>query len=401
MSNVKTLAFYLPQFHTIPENDEWWGAGFTEWVNVRRATPQFDGHDHPRVAQALGEYDLTDPSVGTRQSELARANGVDAFCMYFYWFDGQRLLEKPIDSWRERTDLLPYCLSWANESWTRRWDGKDSEVLAAQNYRPGFARGLFADLLPHFQAPHYLRHQGAPVLVIHRSDLIPDPRSFAEEMRAMASEAGLGGVYLVASETKHGLSSEDFGFDAVAEFPPVGSNTLGSAQLTPVPGLAKDFRGRLLSYDKLATTYENRKAPSFVRHRGVMPGWDNTARRGAKATIYVGSSPRRYAQWLGRARAAEQSERGSDGLVFINAWNEWAEGAYLEPDSTHGDAYLTATRPGAAVTGAPTTLRRGRPGLPHARSLVLVTATTVLKYVRRITFAARRASRAFNVPGSA
>lgn len=397
---MKTIAFYLPQFHTIPENDEWWGEGFTEWVNVRRARPQFEGHDHPRIPEQLGEYDLNDPETARRQTALARENGVDAFCMYFYWFDGQRLLERPVDMWREEPDLLPYCLSWANESWTRRWDGKDSEVLAPQNYRPNFARGLFADLLPHLEAPHYLRHDGVPVLLVHRTDLVPDARAFARELKSLAVEAGLGGLYLVASETKHGLNSEDFGFDAVAEFPPVGSNTLGSAQLRPVRGLVKDFRGRLLSYDKLAATYEKRKAPSFVRHRGVMPGWDNTARRGSNATVYVGSSPRRYAEWLEQARSAEAAERGVDGLVFINAWNEWAEGAYLEPDATHGDAYLKATRRGAVPALAPASLGRGRLAMPHMRSLLLITAATVLKYVRRVGFSTRRAGRALKAKGS-
>ena len=391
---MKTLAFYLPQFHAIPENDEWWGPGFTEWVNVRRATPQFHGHDHPRVPQLLGEYDLTDPEVGRRQSELAGANGVDAFCMYFYWFDGQRLLERPVDAWRERTDLLPYCLSWANESWTRRWDGKDREVLAAQEYRPGYARALFDDLLPHFRASHYLRHDGRPVLVVHRTDLIPGAGAFAEDMQSYARDAGFEGLYLVASETKHGLNSDDFGFDAVAEFPPVGSNTLGSAQLRPVPGLVKGFRGRLMSYRKLARAYSDRPSPSFTRHRGVMPGWDNSARRGAHATIYVGSSPGLYAEWLRRARAQEQRERGSAGLVFINAWNEWAEGAYLEPDATHGDGYLRATRPDAAPMAPGSDVAAGRVGAGHVRSLVLISGTTVLKYVRKLSFAVKRA-----VPG--
>ena len=151
---MRTLAFYLPQFHTIPENDEWWGEGFTEWVNVRRARPMFEGHVQPRLAGELGEYDLNQRDVYARQSELARRNGIDGFCMYYYSFGGQRLLERPVEAWREDSTLLPYCLAWANESWTRRWDGKSRSVLIAQTYDNGYAERLFADLLPHFRAPH-------------------------------------------------------------------------------------------------------------------------------------------------------------------------------------------------------------------------------------------------------
>lgn len=341
-SRARVVAFYLPQFHSIPENDEWWGEGFTEWVNVRRAVPQYAGHDHPRVAAELGEYDLTNNEIKYQQSALARSAGIDAFCVYLYWFNGQRLLEKPLEQWRDRPDLLPYCVSWANEAWTRRWDGKEHDVLMPQTYDEGFENQFFEDVLPHFRAAHYLRHDNRPILVVHRADLIPSPRSFAARLRDLSVQAGLPGLYLIAAETKPGIDSNALGFDAVAEFPPVGANTMGAAYLRPVKGVSPAFRGRLMSYRRLSRRYLRRRRQTFVRHAGIMPGWDNTARRGANATVYAGSTPELFGEWAQAAVERETRARGSRGLVFVNAWNEWAEGAYLEPDATYGHAYLDA-----------------------------------------------------------
>lgn len=340
---MRVIAFYLPQFHCIPENDAWWGKGFTEWVNVARAARQYAEHDQPRSPGILGEYDLTDSSVHARQTRLAQGHGIDGFCMYFYWFDGRRLLDRPVEAWRADSSLLPYCLSWANEPWTRRWDGKNKDVLMPQSYPRGYVEDLFAQLLPHFQAPHYLRQDGKPLLVVHRADLVPHGTAFTEQLRLLARRAGLPDLYLIAAETTPDLDPRRIGFDAVAEFPPVGANRLRNAQWRPVGGLDRSFRGRLLSYDRIRAWFEGRTQPAFIRHRGVMPMWDNTARRGSRATVYVGHSPLAYNAWLRAAIRAEHNERGDRGLVFVNAWNEWAEGAYLEPDATHGDAYLLAT----------------------------------------------------------
>lgn len=390
---MKTVAFYLPQFHEIPENNAWWGEGFTEWVNVRRARPSYSGHEQPRVAGDLGEYDLSDSDTHVRQSRLARDNGVDAFCMYFYWFNGQRLLEKPVESWREDGSLLPYCLSWANESWTRRWDGKSRDILMSQDYETGFAESLFNDLLPHFQAPHYLRQGGAPILVVHRAELIPDVVGMARTIRELARDAGLPGVHLVATETTPGVRPQALGFDAVVEFPPVGANTFATAQLRPLKDVDPTFRGRFMSYDKLAGKFASRLDPGFTRYRGVAPGWDNTARRQQAATVYVGASPSAYARWLQTARMAEQKARGEDGLVFINAWNEWAEGAYLEPDKHFGDSYLRATAdPGAfRMSHEDSGTKFGRLwSYAQLHSLVLTIGGSVLSRIRRIRNALRK-----------
>ena len=387
LSHLRTLAFYLPQFHTIPENDEWWGEGFTEWVNVRRARPLFDGHAQPRVAGELGEYDLTQSDVRARQSELARQNGIDGFCMYYYSFGGHRLLERPVEAWREDSTLLPYCLAWANESWTRRWDGKSKSVLIAQTYVEGYAERLFADLLPHFQAPHYLHQDGKPILVVHRADHIPDAQAMARTLRTLALEAGLAGIHLVASETSPGLNPGPLDFDAIAEFPPVGANTLASAMLKPVKDVDPKFRGRLMSYDKLRARYTSRREPDFARYRGVAPGWDNTARRQEAATVYVGATPKKFALWLSQAQKNERAERGADGLVFVNAWNEWAEGAYLEPDALQGNEYLRAAAdPLAYLPMHRDETVRGPAvwSLAQGRSIALATASSVLAAKRKV-----------------
>ena len=384
---MRTLAFYLPQFHTIPENDEWWGEGFTEWVNVRRARPLFDGHAQPRLAGELGEYDLTESDIRRRQSDLALQSGIDGFCMYYYSFGGHRLLERPVEAWREDPTLLPYCLAWANESWTRRWDGKSRSVLIAQTYDQGYAERLFADLLPHFRAPHYLRQDGKPILVVHRADHIPDAQAMAQTLRALALDAGFPGLHLVASETTPGLAPGPIEFDAVAEFPPVGANTLASAMLKPLKDVDPKFRGRLMSYDKLRERSTSRREPSFIRYRGVAPGWDNTARRQEAATVYVGATPEKFAGWLAQAQQSEQVKRGSAGLVFVNAWNEWAEGAYLEPDVLRGDEYLSAA-------ANPSDFRAGRRdddirgpivwSVGQTRSVAMAAASSVLAAKRRV-----------------
>ncbi|GAA2159162.1 glycoside hydrolase family 99-like domain-containing protein [Pedococcus bigeumensis] len=351
-TSPRTIAFFLPQFHAIPENDEWWGEGFTEWTNTRKATPAFEAHDHPRVPHDEHYFDLTDPAELRSQAELAHRYGVDAFCIYFYWFEGgQRLLERPLDLYREMEDSpTPFCISWANENWTRRWDGRDSQVLVGQDYGPDTAREVYDAFRPYLKAKHYLTQDGRPVLLVHRTDLLPDPAAYAAEWRRLAHEDGLPGLHLVASETRAGIDPREWGFDALAEFPPVSQSGLASAQLLPPKGLDKAFRGRLLSYRKVARNALRRSPAPFVRYRGVMPAWDNSARRGHSATVFIGHTPEIFRAWLTQALRRERQDRQGRGMVFINAWNEWAEGAYLQPDQTHGFGYLEATA--AAVRDA-------------------------------------------------
>ena len=377
-----TVAFYLPQYHAIPENDEWWGTGFTEWTNVRKATALFDGHDHPRRPSDLGYYDLTAAGIAARQAELARANGVDAFCFYYYWFAGKRLLERPVDDYVERGPDFPFCISWANENWTRRWDGQDQSVLIGQDYGEGTAEQVFLDFLPYLRDPRYLRTDGRAVIVVHRVDHLPDAPQFARTWRALAAEHGVGPLQLIAAETKPGIRPAPFGFDAVCEFPPVGSNTLAAAKLAPPAGLDPSFRGRIMSYPRMVDRFMRRPDPGFIRYRAVAPGWDNTARRSNSSTIYMDSSPEGYRRWLQFARASEA--RREHGMVFVNAWNEWAEGSYLEPDETHGRDYLRATRWDAEPLPRRPRTAIGKPGFPWLQSLAKSAAGSILAYWRQL-----------------
>jgi hypothetical protein len=349
-----TVAFYLPQFHPIPHNDEWWGVGFTEWTNVARAYPLFPGHYQPQVsATPFGDYDLLDARVQRWQVDQARAHDVDAFVYYHYWFDGERLLEKPLDRFIS-TDLdHSFAICWANENWTRRWDGKEREVLIGQSYDRDSPAKVFESFLPYLRDPRYLRRNGAAVLLVHRADHLPEPRRFATTWRELAHQHGLGDLWLVASET-HPVTPDQLGFDAVAEFPPVGDNDLGTILPRVPEGTVSGFQGRMCSYPALARRYAARPRPDFVRHPTVIPRWDNTPRRLESATLYLGSTPQAYGQWLASARESERAARGSAGLVFINAWNEWAEGAYLEPDDKWGMQYLEMTRWGARLDLLPT-----------------------------------------------
>jgi lipopolysaccharide biosynthesis protein len=350
-SRPATVAFYLPQFHPIPENDAWWGDGFTEWVNVRRAQPLFAGHLQPSSpAGPHGAYDLRNPDVVAWQTELATQNDIDAFCYYHYWFAGKRLLERPLDSYLSTSLDMPFCICWANENWSRRWDGRDREILLSQRYDDSNPDDVFDSFLPYLRDVRYLRSGGHAVLLVHRADHLPDPAGYARVWRQRAEAEGLGELWLVASETSPGLDPRRIGFDAVAEFPPVGDSNLRTALTAPPPDLDRAFRGRLLSYARLRDAYLDRPVPSFPRHRGLVPRWDNTPRRLTRSTVVVGSTPQLYASWLAAARASERSLRGTEGLVFVNAWNEWAEGAYLEPDEEHGSEYLHASRWTYSVT---------------------------------------------------
>lgn len=391
---VRTIAFYLPQYHRIPENDEWWGEGFTEWTNVLASRPQFEGHVQPVEPGELGFYSLDDQSTRAQQSKLARDHGIDGFCIYFYWFGGRRLLERPLEDWRRDDTALPYCLSWANESWTRRWDGKSREVLMEQSYVEGFEEALYRDLEPHFLAPHYMKMDGRPILVVHRVDLIPNPVRTANALRALARSSGIDDLYLIAAETRHGIRPGDYGFDAVVEFPPVGANTLGSALIKPLKGVSPEFRGRLMSYVRTAKRFMRRRDPmSFTRHRGVMPAWDNTPRRKSRSTIYVGSNSTTFGEWYRASRRVEEA-RGERGLVFVNAWNEWAEGAHLEPDSARGVSYLLEL---AGVSGESVSDPLGTQesygrvwSAPQLRSIVLAAAGSTLAVTRRAKDAVAR-----------
>mgnify|MGYP002780359657 CR=1 FL=1 len=349
---ARAIAFYLPQFHPIPENDAWWGEGFTEWTNVERAKPRFVGHDQPRVPGALGRYDLRDAEVMRRQIALARAHGLSGFCFYHYDFGGKRLLEMPVENWLADATLdFPFCLCWANESWSRRWDGREQDVLIAQTYGPEQDARLIDDLLRPLRDPRYLRIDGRPLLLVYRPGQHPEPAALVRTWRERARAAGLGELFLALVQSTAAEDPRPWGFDAAIEFPPMAMQSALRPINDRLTLTDPDFAGMVMDYAALADAAMARPRPDYPLIRGVTPGWDNEARRPGRGYAYVPATPARYRAWLRAAAedAAAAPVAGGEALVFINAWNEWAEGAYLEPDARHGYAFLHATRQALAL----------------------------------------------------
>ena len=342
-ADVKVLAFYLPQFHPIPENDRWWGKGFTEWSRVTRARPQFAGHYQPHLPERLGFYDLRLAQTRARQAALARAHGIHGFCYYYYWFGTKTLLERPLaEMLRGGEPDLPFCLCWANENWTRRWDGAERELLIEQRYGPELDAALIEDLMPFFRDGRYLRVRGAPVLLVYRPSAIPEPRATLARWRRAARERGLPDLHLVAALT-FGLDDPlPLGFDAAVEFPPHGEDLPANA--CAVDGLEPAFGGAIVDYRAVVSRRLALPAPPFRLYRTAMAGWDNTPRLGQRAAIFHGATPAAYEAWLRALVTAARLGHPEHRLVFVNAWNEWAEGAHLEPDARFGTGYLEATR---------------------------------------------------------
>ncbi|WP_254459185.1 glycoside hydrolase family 99-like domain-containing protein [Xanthomonas sacchari] len=338
------VAFYLPQFHAIPENDAWWGKGFTEWRNVSRALPQFYGHMQPRIPADLGFYNLRDREVMRQQAQLASEYGIGAFCFYFYWFAGKTLLEEPIRNWRDDATIsLPYCLCWANENWARRWDGRNTDILIAQQHSDEDDLAFIAHLATYLVDPRYLRVDGKPLVLVYRPNLMPDPKATASRWRAWCAANGIGEIHLAYVQGFERPDPREIGFDAAVEFPPNMSAppSVAGAQLLINP----DFSGEVLDWRVLAAEMAARPLQPYTLYPGVNPGWDNEPRRSGKGRIYLHASPRGYEAWLShtihdRLAPVPAAQR----LVFVNAWNEWAEGAVLEPDARLGHAWLEATR---------------------------------------------------------
>jgi lipopolysaccharide biosynthesis protein len=339
---VRAIAFYLPQFHRIAENDRWWGEGFTEWTNVQRGRPQFAGHYQPHVPGELGYYDLLDPAVRTAQARLAREHGIHGFCYYHYWFNGRRLLEQPLEAvLASGQPDLPFCVCWANENWTRRWDGLDDEILMQQVYGLEDSLAFLRSLLPLFRDPRYIRVDDRPVMLVYKAALIPSVADTVASWRAEARAAGFAGLHLVACQTTGATDPLQLGFDAGCEFPPHGHYAVPLNG--EMRGLDPAFRGLVTSYKSQVVQSLERPLPDFPLYRTVMPGWDNTPRRQAGGTVFVGSSPELFGYWVERMAAQTRERHAGDArLMFVNAWNEWGEGCHLEPDERYGRQYLEA-----------------------------------------------------------
>ena len=343
---ARVIAFYLPQFHPVPENDEWWGSGFSEWTNAARARPLFRGHVQPHVPADLGFYDLRLPESREAQAELAQRYGVEAFCYWHYWFAGRRILERPyVEMLASGAPDFPFCLGWANQTWSGIWHGAPDRVLIEQTYPgPEDDRRHFEHVLPAFADRRYLRVDEKPLFYVFRPELLPDRASFVERWRDLAAEAGLPGLYLVAEVSDllgKGPAYVDFerdGFDAgVYVRLPARTDRWSTVKMR----LGRKLFRRPERYSYATPPVEPPAAIASERmHPCVYPNWDNTPRSGRGGLVLTGSSPeafRRHVRAAVRSLAARPPEHR---LLFVKSWNEWAEGNYLEPDLEHGHGFL-------------------------------------------------------------
>ena len=349
----RLIALYLPQFHPIPENNEWWGEGFTEWRNVSKAKPLFEGHYQPHVPADLGYYDLRNKETRLAQAALARKYGIEGFCYYHYWFKGRRLLELPLQEVLESGEPdLPFCICWANENWTRRWDGEEHQILMKQEYSEEDDRQHIQSLLPVFEDERYIRVDGKPLFLVYRTENLPNPARTAEIWRTEARKAGVGELFLVRVESISKSDPGKINFDAALEFAPDWWNKGPQLKAGPEAGghpggnLAHMVNDNWIhSYKWLAEAMMDKDVPPYKWFRCVTPSWDNWARRRDGGNIFLGSTPEKYEAWLSQAIEDTNGRLlGEERIVFINAWNEWAEGNHLEPDEKWGHGYLQATR---------------------------------------------------------
>ena len=347
-NDSKLIAFYLPQYHTIPLNDECHGKGFTDWKNVTTSIPQFVGHYQPHLPADCGFYDLTNPKVLEEQSKIAQKYGIYGFCYHYYWFSGQRLLEKPLfDMLNNPNVTIPFCLCWANENWSKLWDGGNKEVIMSQQLNDDDDEKFFYDILPFFKDSRYIKFENKPLLVIYRPALFTNSRfnKFISTIRKLAKENGFDDLYIISSNYKSDYNPLAWGVDAMLEFPPHGLVENG-IKLKPIDGIMNPkFKGTVFDIEDYILTQKHLKYNlEYPLYKGVFPSWDNSARKAySNATVFYGMTTDLYKKWL-KDSIKYTKENNAHNIVFINAWNEWAEGAHLEADLKNGYAYLQATK---------------------------------------------------------
>ncbi len=346
-NDVRLIALYLPQYHQFEENNRWHGRGFTEWTNVTAAKPQFAGHYQPKLPVDVGFYDLAHTDVMKRQIELAKNYGVNGFAFYYYWFSGKKLMEKPVYNYLNDKSLeLPFCLHWANESWSKRWDGGNKEMLMEQHFTKEDFPKLAADLLAFFKDPRYIRINGRPLFIVYHPALFDKELfvAFTAYLRQFGRENGVGEPYIIGTK-QFGFwdNPAAWGLDGVMEFEL--DHIFGLQEKAVVKADDKaDFR--VFDWEEYINAGKMRRDYAYKTFRTVFPRWDNTARKAySGALVFEGTTPEVYGKWLDYAVEATRANLiGEERLVFINAWNEWGEGAMLEPDRRYGYAYLDMTR---------------------------------------------------------
>lgn len=345
LPRAKVLAYYLPQFHVFPENDAWWGTGFTEWTNIPRGTPRFEGHYQPRIPRDLGFYSLTTNETIKKQVELAKKAGIFGFVFYYYQFGNKRMMEAPLDRILEdKTIELPFCLMWANENWTRTWDGFEKDILIGQTYAPEDDDVMLKNWMRYCRDERYIRIGGRPVIMIYRPGIIPDIHNKVVVWRETFVARGERSPIFIMAQGFGDVNPLKFGFDGAIEFPPHKV----AAGLRPLNDklqiLDPDFSGTVFDYQDVVDRSVNEPAPDYPLIKAAFPSWDNDARRQGSGMVIHGSTPEAYQNWLEQLISfARHNPFFGEQLVCVNAWNEWAEGAYLEPDLHFGHAYLNAT----------------------------------------------------------
>ena len=366
---ARMLAFYLPQFHPIPENDRWWGPGFTEWSNVARAKPLYPGHVQPRLPADLGFYDLRVPEVRMRQAELARAAGIEGFCYWHYWFgNGKRILERPFEEvLASGQPDFPFSLAWANHSWTRTWRGNPGQSLIQQTY-PGREdeEAHFNCVRRAFEDPRYTCVDGRPLFAVFAPHNLPNSTAFVEHWRELAHRAGFPGLYMVAVANRYRTGVDRYHdpllapFDAITPLTP--QDYLEDRPMDVLSRARRALRTRRFgtAIDRLTAMRLRRPAhyayadvvrrvlndlPDDPRYLpGVLSGWDNTPRSGLRGVVFEGATPELFTAYLNKALRFVQNRPQQQAIIFLKAWNEWAEGNYVEPDNLSGHAYLNAIR---------------------------------------------------------
>ena len=346
---ARLIAFYLPQFHPIPENDEWWGKGFTEWTNTAKAKSIFRGHYQPHIPADLGFYDLRVPETRIAQAEMAKEYGIEAFCYYHYWFAGKRLLERPFAEVLQSGEPdFPFCLCWANQTWSGIWHGSPERILIEQTY-PGYEdyQAHFEALLPAFTDKRYVRVEGKPIFIIYMPKEIPNVQKVMEFWRNLAAQSGLNDLFLVGvAFGKETVVPGEFGLDAWIRqiLPPIRCETHFSWG-RPIGKMRElYFEKRKLptiySYEKFVSELIAEISFDEDNFPCLIPNWDNTSRSGSRGLVLHGSTPELFRLQIRRALRAMHVVPVERKLIFLKSWNEWAEGNHLEPDLKFGRVYL-------------------------------------------------------------
>ena len=343
---VRYIAYYLPQFHAIDVNDQAWGVGFTEWTNSSKALPRYKGHYQPRMPADLGFYNLENKDVIEKQAQLAGRGGIYGFCIHYYWFSGKKVLEKPLSIILNNPQIdIKFCVNWANENWTRKWDGQRGTVLLKQEYNSEDPVRFAQDLAQIIQDKRYIRIDGRPLVMLYRSVLVPEIEKTVDIWREYLTRVGLGNPFVIMPLADEQDDPRVFGLDGAAGFPPHKFHHGLRNDRRYLHVFDSAFEGKVIEYDQIMKQALDCRPSEFQYFPGLFTSWDNEARIENGAFSFYGSTPKKYGEWL---YAASQQALGASSpdarIVFINAWNEWAEGAYLEPDRHFGFAYLAETR---------------------------------------------------------